>query len=93
MIKTFKCKETEKIWLGEFSKKFPRPIQKMVRRKLRMLNQALSVKDLATPPGNKLENLLGDRKGQYSIRANQQYRICFEFVNGNCYNVHLVDYH
>lgn len=93
MIKTFKCRETEKIWNDEFSKKFPLEIQRAARRKLRLLNQSNSVNDLKSPPGNHLEALLGNRQGQYSIRVNQKYRICFRFIETNCYHVELVDYH
>lgn len=93
MIKTFKCKETEKIWNGEFSKKFPFEIQRIVRRKLRMLNQSNSINDLKSPPGNHLEALLGNRQGQYSIRVNQKYRICFRFIDTNSYHIEMVDYH
>lgn len=93
MIKTFKCKETEKIWHDEFSKKFPTDIQRNARRKLRLLNQALCVQDLKSPPGNKLESLSGDRQGQYSIRINQQFRICFRFLNNDIFHVEIVDYH
>lgn len=93
MIKTFKCKETEKIWNDEFSKKFPHEIQKAVRRKLKLLNRSISLNDLKHPPGNHLEALLGNRQGQYSIRVNQRYRICFRFIDENCYHLELVDYH
>jgi toxin HigB-1 len=93
MIKSFRSKETEKIWEGEFSKKLPADIQDVVRRKLRMLNNSTSIKDLMLPPSNMLEDLKGDRKGQYSIRVNKQWRICFEWKSGHCFNVEIVDYH
>jgi proteic killer suppression protein len=93
MIKTFHSKETEIIWKGEFSKKLPSDIQNIARRKLRMLNNSNSLKDLIIPPSNMLEELKGNRKGQYSIRINKQWRICFEWVNGHCYNVEIIDYH
>lgn len=93
MIKTFKCKETEKIWNGNFSRKFPTEIQRAVRRKLRLLHQSISLEDLKSPPGNHLEALSGNRLGQYSIRINQKYRICFRFMHEDCYHVELVDYH
>lgn len=93
MIKTFKCRETEKIWNGEFSKKFPTDIQRVARRKLRLLHQAASLEDLRSPPGNKLEALKDDRQGQCSIRVNQKYRMCFRFISGDCFHVEMVDYH
>jgi toxin HigB-1 len=77
MIKSFKCKETEKIFHRNYSKKFSKEINELSFRKLRMLNRALSINDLKVPPGNKLEKLKGNRAGQYSIRINDQYRICF----------------
>ena len=93
MIKSFHSKETEKIWHGDISLKLPVTIQATARRKLRMLNNAHSLQDLRVPPSNRLESLKGDRKGQYSIRINAQWRICFEWVEGDCYNVQIVDYH
>ncbi len=93
MIKTFHSKETEKIWKGEFSKKLPSDIQNIARRKLRMLNNSSFLKDLTIPPSNMLEELKGNRKGQYSIRINKQWRICFEWENGHCYKVEITDYH
>jgi proteic killer suppression protein len=93
MIKSFRCKETEKIWLGMFSTKLPSDIQAVARRKLRMLNNARNVNDLRVPPANRLEALKGDRDGQMSIRINQQYRICFRWKEDNAYDVEIVDYH
>lgn len=93
MIKSFRSKETEKIWLGFVSKKAPRNIQQIARRKLRILNNSTSLNDLRVPPGNQLEKLKGDREGQLSIRINIQWRICFIFKNGDCYNVEITDYH
>ncbi len=93
MVISFKSKETEKVWEGEFSKKLPTNIQKIARRKLRMLNNSNTLNDLKIPPANMLESLKGARKGQFSIRINNQWRICFEFNEGNCYNVEIVDYH
>lgn len=78
MIKSFKSKETEKIWNEEFSKKLPHDIQKRALQKLRMLHVASVLEDLKIPPNNRLESLLGDRQGQYSIRINDQFRICFK---------------
>jgi proteic killer suppression protein len=97
MIKTFKCRETERIWNGIFSKKFPAELQaknnSIIKRKLYLLDAAQSLSDLLYPPGNNLEALRGDRQGQYSIRVNQKYRICFRFLDDNCFHVELVDYH
>ncbi len=93
MIKTFSCSETEKIFSGNRSKKLPVNIQQTARRKLRMLNNALELSDLRVPPANRLELLKGNRKGQYSIRINNQYRICFVWNNGNINSVEIVDYH
>jgi len=93
MIISFRSKETEKVWEGGFSKKLPPDIQKVARRKLRMLNNSNTINDLRIPPSNMLETLKGDRKGQYSIRINDQWRICFEWQNGHCLNVEIVDYH
>ena len=93
MIKSFKCKETEKIFNGNISKKLPHDIQRRAIIKLRSLDVAESVSDLKLPPANFLEQLKGDRKGQYSIRINQKYRICFEWVQNAAYNIEIVDYH
>ena len=93
MIKSFKCKETEKIFKRIFSKKFPHDIQRTAFKKLRMLNRANILNDLRVPPSNHLEHLHGDRKGQYSIRINDQWRICFEWSSGEVKKVEIVDYH
>jgi toxin HigB-1 len=93
VIKSFNSTETEKIWNAEFSKKIPNEIQRQIRKKLRMINNAQVLEDLKVPPGNKLETLKGDRKGQHSIRINDQWRICFNWVNDNATNVEVVDYH
>lgn len=93
MIKTFASKETEKIWNGEVSRKLPMTIQNITRRKLRILNNSFSLNDLLAPHGNKLEKLTGDRKGQHSIRINDQWRICFRWIGNDCYDVEVVDYH
>ena len=93
MIKAFKCSETGKIFNGQRSKKLPVTIQQVARRKLRMLNNALDLNDLRIPPANRLELLKANRKGQHSIRINDQYRICFIWNNGNVKNVEIVDYH
>ncbi len=93
MIQSFKCKETEKIWKGRFSKRFHRNIQQRAFRKLRMLNVSGKLKDLRIPPSNRLESLEDDREGQYSIRINKQWRICFKWNDGNAYEVEIADYH
>jgi proteic killer suppression protein len=93
MIKSFRGKETEKIWQGEFSIRLPQDIQAVARRKLRMLNNAQDLEDLRIPPNNRLEALKGKRKGQHSIRINDQWRICFIWQEGNALDVEIVDYH
>ena len=93
MVKSFKCKETEKIFNRQFSQKFPTDIQRVALRKLRMLNRAMILQDLKVPPGNRLEELKGRRKGQHSIRINDQWRICFIWKENNFYKVEIVDYH
>jgi len=93
MIESFRCSETEKIFDRQFSKKLPHNIQKIAFRKLRMLNRSSTIQDLRTPPANKLEALTGNRKGQHSIRINDQWRICFKWQNRNAYDVEIVDYH
>jgi len=93
MIESFQCKETEKLFARQFSKKLPTQIQQMAFRKLRMLNRSSSIQDLRVPPASRLEALSGERKGQYSIRINQQWRICFVWKDGNAHQVEIVDYH
>jgi proteic killer suppression protein len=93
MIRQFKDKETRKIWEGTVSRKLPTEIQAVARRKLRMLNNAQLLKDLRVPPANRLEALKGARKGQHSIRINNQWRICFVWISGNADAVEIVDYH
>ena len=93
MIVDFSCKETEKIWSGRYSKKFPADIQESALRKLRQLDAALTLDDLRNPPCNNLEALKGDRVGQMSIRINQKWRICYSWEEGKAWDVHIVDYH
>ena len=93
MIKSHNCKETEKIFNREFSRKLPADIQKIAFRKLRMINRANILNDLRVPPGNRLELLHGNRKGQYSIRINKQWRICFKWMKHDAYNVEIVEFH
>jgi proteic killer suppression protein len=93
MIKNFKCKETEKIFSRNYSKKLPRDIQRVAFRKLRMIDQSKALTDLKIPPANRLEMLSGRRKGQYSIRINDQWRICFKWIENNALEVEITDYH
>jgi toxin HigB-1 len=93
MIKTFICKETQKIFNRHFSKKLPLDIQKAAFRKLRMIDCSETLIDLKIPPANRLELLAGKRKGQYSIRINDQWRICFRWVDNNALDVEITDYH
>ena len=93
MIRSFRCKETEGIFNRAFSKKLPQDVQRAAFRKLRMLNRAVSLQDLRVPPANRLEPLHGKREGQHSIRINDQWRICFDWRNGDVHNVEIVDYH
>jgi proteic killer suppression protein len=93
MIRSFKSEETEKVFNRERSHKFPSDIQQVALRKLRMLNRAVTLQDLRVPPANRLEKLSGDRAGQYSIRINNQWRICFDWDAGDAQNVEIVDYH
>ena len=93
MIVSFKCKETEKIFNGKFARKLPQNIQKIAARKLEQLNAVSLLDTLRIPPGNKLEALRGNRKGQHSIRINSQWRLCFVWRDGNAFDVEIVDYH
>ena len=93
MIESFRCKETEKVFNRQFSKKLPTAIQQVALRKLRMLNRSVTIDDLKKPAANRLEALSGKRKGQHSIRINQQWRICFTWKDGVAWNVEIVDYH
>lgn len=93
MIKTFASKETEKLFQREASRVLPTNIQRKARQKLEILDAAEKMGGLKIPPGNRLEKLSGDRAGQHSIRINQQWRICFRWKDGDCYDVEIVDYH
>ena len=93
MIRSFRDKETEKIFDGERSLQLPHTIQKTAYRKLHMLQNARELRDFSAFRGNYFGKLLGDRKGQFSICVNDQYRICFEWRAGDAYNVEIVDYH
>ena len=93
MIKSFKCRETERLFRGRFSRKFPRDIQRIAARKLEILDAATELKSLRVPPSNHLEKLKGNRTGQHSIRINDQWRICFVWKRGDALEVQIVDYH
>ncbi|WP_242856497.1 type II toxin-antitoxin system RelE/ParE family toxin [Butyrivibrio sp. AE2032] len=93
IIKHFADKETEKVFNQVFSKKLPQSIQYVALRKLILIDNAASLDDLKVPPGNRLEALTGDREGQYSIRINDQYRICFIWNGSDFKDVEIVDYH
>ncbi|MBM4421888.1 MAG: type II toxin-antitoxin system RelE/ParE family toxin [Chloroflexi bacterium] len=93
MIRSFGDKETEKVFNREFSRKLPTDIQRPARRKLEILNAAETLEDVRTPPSNHLEKLSGNRKGQHSIRINDQWRICFVWKDGDAHSVEIVDYH
>lgn len=93
MIKSFNCKETEKLFFGRFSTKLPQAIQRSAAIKLKILNAATILETLRVPPANHLEALHDDREGQHSIRINKQWRICFVWKDSDAYNVEIVDYH
>ncbi len=93
MIKSFKDKETEKVWNREYSRKLPGEIQERSLMKLQQLHAAADLKDLLIPVSNQLESLQSDRKGQHSIRVNKQWRICFRWNAGHAWDVEITDYH
>lgn len=93
MIRTFKDKSTEKIFHAEYVSRLPREIQNVAYRRLLNLNAAKTLGDLNAIPGNHLEKLKGNRAGQYSIRVNDRWRVCFDWVNGDAEEVEIVDYH
>ncbi|RFC32909.1 MAG: proteic killer suppression protein [Candidatus Nitrotoga sp. SPKER] len=93
MITDFHDEETHKVWLGEFSRRLPNQIQQVARRKLRMLNNVQRIEDLRIPPNNRLEALKGSRAGQWSIRINEQWRVCFTWADGHASRVEICDYH
>ena len=93
MIRTFADKQTAAILGGVEVRRIPKTIQQTARRKLALINAAIRLDDLRAPPGNRLEALKGDRKGQWSIRVNDQWRICFRWLEDNAWDVELVDYH
>ena len=93
MIKSFRNKETERLFRREPSRRLPPGVQRRALRKLLVLDAAEGLTDLRVPPGNRLEKLVGTRKGQYSIRINDQWRICFRWSQGHAYDVEIADYH
>ncbi|HEX3552388.1 MAG TPA: type II toxin-antitoxin system RelE/ParE family toxin [Thermoanaerobaculia bacterium] len=93
MIRSFRSREAEEIWHGRAVRSLSSEVQRIARRKLRMLNNAQSLSDLRVPPGNRLEALRGDRAGKLSIRVNGQWRICFVWQDGDAHDVEIVDYH
>ena len=93
MIKSFRCRETKKVFNRQLSRKFPTQIQQRAFMKLNAIDAAAQVEDLSLPPSNRLEALKGKRRGQWGIRINNQWRICFEWRNGNAEQVEIVDYH
>lgn len=93
MIKSFKCKETKKLFQRKVSHKLPVDIQRLAMRKLWLIDAAENINDLRIPPSDHLEKLRGDRKGQYSIRINNRWRICFEWRGNNSFKVEIIDYH
>jgi proteic killer suppression protein len=93
VIKTFNNDETQKIYQRQRSQKLPSDIQQVALRKLRMINNAVTINDLRVPPANRLEKLSGDRAGQWSIRINDQWRVCFRWEGSDAYDVEVADYH
>ena len=93
MIESFACAETAKIFRGQLSRRLPTDIQRTARRKLLQLHAAVELREMAVPPGNRLEALKGGRAGQQSIRINDQWRICFTWSTSGASNVEIVEYH
>ena len=93
MIHSFRCGETAKIFQGLISRRFPAVIQNRAFNKLAAIHASATLDDLKTPPSNHLEKLSGDREGQYSIRINDKYRVCFKWQGNNAFEVEIVDYH
>lgn len=93
MIVSFRCRQTERVWRYEHTPAFPPEIVRRARVKLQVLHDADNLNDVRRTPGSRLEALRGDRSGQWSIRVNDQWRICFEWIDGNAHNVEMVDYH
>ena len=93
MIKNFKDDETQKIYQRQRSRKLPSDIQQVALRKLRMINNSVTINDLRVPPANRLEKLSGNRAGQWSIRINDQWRVCFRWKGSDALDVEITDYH
>ncbi len=93
MIKSFRDRETERLFARQSSRRFPARLHRIAWRKLAVLDAADELNDLGVPPGNRLEKLSGNRQGQYSIRINDQWRICFRWQSGDAYDVEITDYH
>ena len=93
MIRSFRNEDTRSVFLREGLRRLSADVQRVAQRKLAILHAAESLEDLRAPPGNRLERLSGDREGQYSIRINDQWRICFRWSDGDAYEVEIVDYH
>jgi toxin HigB-1 len=93
MIKTFQCRDTERVFNFELARRWDVAVRKAALRKLKWLDAAVELNDLRIPPANRLEKLRGEREGQYSIRVNDQFRLCFVWRDGHVYHVELVDYH
>jgi len=93
VIRSFCDRETEKVFRRDRSRRLPPNVQRQAHRKLLVVDAAQALDDLRVPPGNRLERLSGDRKGQYSIRVNDQWRICFRWERGDAYDVEIADYH
>ena len=93
MIKSYRCRDTQRLAGGQFSRRLPQAIQRAAARKLKMLDAAVTLDDLRIPPANRLEALHGDREGQHSIRINDQWRVCFVWTDGHAHDVEIVDYH
>ncbi len=93
MIKDFADKATEQLWQRRRVRSMSAELQKQARRKLVMINSAENLQDLRSPPGNRLEALIGDRKGQHSVKINDQFRVCFRWQDGDSYEVEVTDYH
>lgn len=93
MIRSFRCHHTEQVYRREISRRLPQDVQRVAMRKLWMLDAATDLNALRVPPANRLEALHGNRRGQHSIRINQQWRVCFRWQDGDAYDVEIVDYH
>jgi len=92
MIESFADKQLERLWIGKRTR-FPADLEDRIARKLRILDAAMNINEIRTPPSNRLEALSGNRRGQFSIRINKQWRLCFSWLNGNAVQVELADYH